>query len=81
MARHLNAPCCHDFVFFSNISILTIFSNLLDVLGTKTKSSKKSRKSLGDVQAEGDYVVEPSEKPVAKLDCSQWPLLLKVRYF
>jgi len=48
-----------------------------DVLGTKTKSSKKSRKSLGDVQAEGDYVVEPSEKPVAKLDCSQWPLLLK----
>jgi len=48
-----------------------------DVLGTKTKVSKKSRKSLGDIQAEGDYVVESSEKPVAKLDCSQWPLLLK----
>jgi len=48
-----------------------------DVLGTKPKVSKKSKKSLGDVQAEGDFVVESSEKPVAKLDCSQWPLLLK----
>ena len=55
-----------------------IYFQTLDVLGTKPKVSKKSKKSLGDVQAEGDFVVEPSEKPVAKLDCSQWPLLLKV---
>ncbi|XP_046454907.1 H/ACA ribonucleoprotein complex subunit 4-like isoform X2 [Daphnia pulex] len=46
------------------------------VLGEK-QSGKKSRKSLGDIQGDSDFVLEPSEKPVAKLDCSQWPLLLK----
>ena len=44
------------------------------VLGEK----KKSKKTLGDLQSDGDFVLESSEKPVAKLDCSQWPLLLKV---
>lgn len=38
---------------------------------------KKSRKSLGDLQNE-HYAIEPSDKPASKLDCSQWPLLLKV---
>ncbi|XP_046454908.1 H/ACA ribonucleoprotein complex subunit 4-like isoform X3 [Daphnia pulex] len=47
-----------------------------EVLGEK-QSGKKSRKSLGDIQGDSDFVLEPSEKPVAKLDCSQWPLLLK----
>ncbi|EFX70431.1 hypothetical protein DAPPUDRAFT_228342 [Daphnia pulex] len=47
-----------------------------EVLGEK-QSGKKSRKSLGDIQGDSDFVLEPSEKPIAKLDCSQWPLLLK----
>jgi hypothetical protein len=51
--------------------------NFLDVLGEKP-SGKKSRTSLGDIQGNSHFVLEPSEKPVAKLDCSQWPLLLKV---
>nr|CAG4636233.1 EOG090X07JL [Eubosmina coregoni] len=45
----------------------------MQVLGEK----KKSKKTLGDLQSDGDFVLESSEKPVAKLDCSQWPLLLK----
>lgn len=47
-----------------------------EILGEK-QSTKKSKKSLGDIQGDGSFVIEPSEKPVAKLDCSQWPLLLK----
>lgn len=50
----------------------------VEVLGEK-KKAKKSRKSLGDLQDE-HFVIEPSEKPAAKLDCSQWPLLLKVAF-
>lgn len=45
----------------------------MQVLGEK----KKSKKTLGDLQGEGEFVLEPSEKPATKLDCSQWPLLLK----
>lgn len=52
--------------------------SILEILGEK-QSTKKSKKSLGDIQGDGSFVIEPSEKPVAKLDCSQWPLLLKVR--
>jgi H/ACA ribonucleoprotein complex subunit 4 len=48
--------------------------NFILVLGEK----KKSKKTLGDLQGDGDFVLEPSEKPATKLDCSQWPLLLKV---
>nr|CAG4649393.1 EOG090X07JL [Scapholeberis mucronata] len=47
----------------------------IQVLGEKVKV-KKSRKSLGDLQNE-HYAIEPSDKPASKLDCSQWPLLLK----
>nr|CAG4644849.1 EOG090X07JL [Leptodora kindtii] len=41
------------------------------------KEKKKSRKSLGELQGDGDFSIEPSEKPPQVLDCSQWPLLLK----
>lgn len=53
---------------------------ITEVLGEKVKV-KKSKKSLGDLQNE-HYAIEPSDKPASKLDCSQWPLLLKVlEYF
>nr|CAG4645576.1 EOG090X07JL [Lynceus sp. MCZ IZ 141354] len=48
-----------------------------DVLGEQLKTKKKKeKKSLAEIQREGSFCVEPSEKlPV--LDTSQWPLLLK----
>ncbi|XP_072034725.1 H/ACA ribonucleoprotein complex subunit DKC1-like [Amphiura filiformis] len=42
----------------------------------KKKSKKDKRASLGEVQHETDYLIEPDEKP-AKLDTASWPLLLK----
>lgn len=47
-----------------------------EILGEKQKT-KKSKKALGDIQRDGDFAIEASEKPAAKLDSSQWPLLLK----
>ncbi|XP_037075931.1 H/ACA ribonucleoprotein complex subunit 4-like [Pollicipes pollicipes] len=44
-------------------------------MDSATKAKKKS-KSLADVQHEGNFKLEPSSEP-AKLDSSQWPLLLK----
>lgn len=41
------------------------------------KKKKKSKKSLGDVQAESTFRLEPSEAPPKALDTSEWPLLLK----
>ncbi|QQP55889.1 Uncharacterized protein FKW44_000359 [Caligus rogercresseyi] len=41
------------------------------------KKKKSSSKSVGDLQAEGSFRVEPSDKPAKALDTSQWPLLLK----
>ena len=43
----------------------------------KEKSKKKSKKDLGEIQAESTFRVEPSEKPAPALDTSNWPLLLK----
>lgn len=43
--------------------------------GTK----KKHRKSLGEVQLEKSFKIDPSEAPVKPIDTSEWPLLLKVR--
>jgi len=43
----------------------------------KKKKSKDKDRDLGQIQADGTFVVEPSEKPPPKLDTSEWPLLLK----
>ncbi|EEC05118.1 pseudouridine synthase, putative, partial [Ixodes scapularis] len=43
---------------------------------SSSKKEKKKRKTLGDIQAEGDFVIQPSEK-AGSLNTSQWPLLLK----
>ena len=43
----------------------------------KEKSKKKSKKELGEIQAESSFRLEPSEQPPPKLDTSDWPLLLK----
>jgi len=46
-----------------------------------TKSGKKKKKdksgAVGQMQAEGEFRVEPSDKPAKMLDTSEWPLLLK----
>ena len=45
-----------------------------------TKSAKKKKKdksSVGQLQVDGDFKVEPSDKPAKMLDTSEWPLLLK----
>jgi len=41
------------------------------------KSKKKIKKELGEIQAESNFRLEPSEKAPPKLDTSDWPLLLK----
>ncbi|XP_067131323.1 H/ACA ribonucleoprotein complex subunit DKC1 isoform X2 [Centruroides vittatus] len=46
-----------------------------NVLGTK-KEKKKKKKTLGDIQAEGSFYIEPSSKE-GQLNANQWPLLLK----
>jgi len=49
-----------------------------EVLGDRqVKEKKKKKKTLGDLQGDGDFCVKPSEDPVKQLDCSEWPLLLK----
>lgn len=52
-----------------------------DVLGIEQEApviekKKKKRKSLGDIQCEGNFFVAPSTEP-ATLNCKDWPLLLK----
>lgn len=57
---------------------------LPDYLGADLKKDKKKKKkikeepieNLGELQRQGDFRIKPSEA-VAKLDTSQWPLLLK----
>lgn len=46
------------------------------VLTSSAKKDKKKRKALGDLQAEGDFLIAPSDK-AGSLNTSQWPLLLK----
>ena len=41
------------------------------------KKDKKAKGELGDVQAASDFQV-PASNIEAKLDASEWPLLLKV---
>uniref|UniRef100_A0A1E1X8I8 Putative pseudouridine synthase n=1 Tax=Amblyomma aureolatum TaxID=187763 RepID=A0A1E1X8I8_9ACAR len=43
---------------------------------SSAKKDKKKRKALGDLQAEGDFLIAPSDK-AGSLNTSQWPLLLK----
>jgi len=43
----------------------------------KEKSKKKAKKELGEIQAESNFRLEPSDKAPPKLDTSDWPLLLK----
>lgn len=50
---------------------------------TKEKKKKKSKEAVQDVgyiQKNQQFLVEPSSAP-AKLDTSQWPLLLKVNIY
>lgn len=47
-----------------------------ELLKEKKKKKVKSDK-IAQIQKESSFAVEPSEK-TAKLDTSQWPLLLKV---
>lgn len=50
----------------------------LDMENLKQKKKKKVKADkLGEIQKETDFALQPSDK-IAKLDTSQWPLLLKV---
>ena len=44
------------------------------------KEKKKSKETLGETQAGGDFSISPAAKG-AVLDTSKWPLLLKVRLY
>jgi len=47
---------------------------------TKEKKKKKSKdkdRDVGQIQADSNFLVEPSDKAPPKLDTSEWPLLLK----
>ena len=45
--------------------------------GTEKKKKKKDKKSIGDIQAEVSFKIEPSEVDPKTLDTADWPLLLK----
>lgn len=52
----------------------------VDMESLKQKKKKKTKPDkLGEIQKETDFALQPSDK-IAKLDTSQWPLLLKVSY-
>lgn len=44
---------------------------------TEKKKKKKDKKSIGDIQAEVSFKIEPSDTDPKSLDTSDWPLLLK----
>jgi len=55
-------------------------ADLNDSSLTKSKKKKKNKdkeNSVGQMQLEGSFTVEPSDKPAKALDASDWPLLLK----
>jgi hypothetical protein len=43
----------------------------------KKKKEKKEKKNVGEEQVTEDFQIAP-EKTTPTLDCSKWPLLLKV---
>jgi len=45
--------------------------------GTDKKKKKKEKKTIGDIQAEVSFKLEPSDIDPKTLDTSDWPLLLK----
>jgi len=47
------------------------------IIKEKKKKSKEKEKDIGQIQSDTSFVVSPSEKPVPKLETSEWPLLLK----
>merc|ERR1711997_1421018 len=52
--------------------------SLNDSSVTKSKKKKKKDKeNVGQAQVEGEFRVEPSDKPAKALETSDWPLLLK----
>jgi len=60
----------------------TKVDNLNDSSLTKSKKKKKNKdkennEEVGKMQLEGNFTVEPSDKPAKPLDASDWPLLLK----
>merc|ERR1712141_182785 len=64
---HLGTTCSFD-----------LATGIMEVSPVKKEKSKKNKnKSLGEIQAEATFRVEPSEKPPPQLDTSEWPLLLK----
>ena len=45
--------------------------------GTDKKKKKKDKKTIGDIQAEVSFKLEPSDIDPKSLKTSEWPLLLK----
>lgn len=57
---------------------INLMSVSVDMENLKQKKKKKVKADkLGEIQKETDFALQPSDK-IAKLDTSQWPLLLKV---
>lgn len=54
-----------------------MFLEALPVLKKKKTKKGTDGHSLGKIQAEIPFFIKPSEK-IATIDCSKWPLLLKV---
>lgn len=49
-------------------------------MGCLADKKKRKSESVADVQQRTDFLIKP-ESVTPALDCSQWPLLLKVRSF
>jgi len=59
--------------FYKRIFVVTMDSPMKE----KKKKKSKDSQSVGEIQESHNFTVEPSAKPVPKLDTSEWPLLLK----
>jgi hypothetical protein len=64
---------------FSFSALIWAFVTLPSAAHIK-KEKKKSKETLGETQAGGDFSISPAAKG-AVLDTSKWPLLLKVRLY
>lgn len=77
----------HYWFFALIFFVISLFVDMEPVIEKKKKKKSKSLDSsqveiksepmdLGEIQKSGDFKIKPSDK-IAKLDTSQWPLLLK----
>lgn len=71
--------CVNFRLMFVHLFFKQLAMQSVPVKEKKKKKSKESVQDVGLIQKNQQFLLEPSTAP-AKLDTSQWPLLLKVSF-